>query len=580
MIQWVLVISLGPVQGFIAAARKTRDLWYGSYLLSALARATAEAVQEQGGELVFPAAAALTANDAVANKVVAVVSTDPAAIAAAAAAAARARLDQESTTMRAVLADRKAERAIDLDLLQQQLAGLMEIAAAWWPIIEHDYADARSHADALLAGRKALRDFAPLPSRNGLPKSSLDGSRDTVLRPRQSAEVRARLGLKEHEHLDGISLLKRLALPQRFVSVSRVAVDPLVRAGVGSATLASLRDCAEELVHTSDLAQKLPDTMSQYADFPYDTDLWDVDGDVDLSLASNHARAAVATFHGLVRALKKEIRCSTVPAYLAVLKADGDRMGKLVSEITTPEKHQELSAALATFARQAGRLVAEQHGALVYSGGDDVLAFLPADSAIACAAALASAFRQALAPLGLSTQPTLSVGVAFGHQMEDLADLLAYADAAEKAAKGPRNALAVAFHTRSGGTAVTHVRQWADDTALVAQDWEKWLGWIVSGALSHGTPYELRSLIAELKPLKAAPSVAAMLPKEVQRVLGRKKQKDGGKLSAELIQEFLTPPQAGSLLDHVSCMVDGLLIAGNVAPIWQLTQPTRKDGQL
>ena len=30
----LLAISVGPVQEFIAAARQTRDLWFGSYLLS------------------------------------------------------------------------------------------------------------------------------------------------------------------------------------------------------------------------------------------------------------------------------------------------------------------------------------------------------------------------------------------------------------------------------------------------------------------------------------------------------------------------------------------------------------------
>ena len=38
---YLLALSLGPVQEFIAAARKTRDLWFGSELLSGAARAAA-----------------------------------------------------------------------------------------------------------------------------------------------------------------------------------------------------------------------------------------------------------------------------------------------------------------------------------------------------------------------------------------------------------------------------------------------------------------------------------------------------------------------------------------------------------
>lgn len=42
---WELEWSLGPVQSFISAARRTRDLWGGSFLLSLL---VAEAVAASG----------------------------------------------------------------------------------------------------------------------------------------------------------------------------------------------------------------------------------------------------------------------------------------------------------------------------------------------------------------------------------------------------------------------------------------------------------------------------------------------------------------------------------------------------
>ncbi len=50
----LLVIALGPVQDFISAARRTRDLWFGSYLLSEISKAAARAVRKAGGELIFP----------------------------------------------------------------------------------------------------------------------------------------------------------------------------------------------------------------------------------------------------------------------------------------------------------------------------------------------------------------------------------------------------------------------------------------------------------------------------------------------------------------------------------------------
>lgn len=52
--QKLMLISIGPVQEFIAQARRTRDLWYGSHLLSELSIAGARAFQKEQGELVFP----------------------------------------------------------------------------------------------------------------------------------------------------------------------------------------------------------------------------------------------------------------------------------------------------------------------------------------------------------------------------------------------------------------------------------------------------------------------------------------------------------------------------------------------
>ena len=55
MSHFVLILSLGPVQGFIAAARRSRDLWSGSWLLSEISKAAAKALRDGGADLIFPA---------------------------------------------------------------------------------------------------------------------------------------------------------------------------------------------------------------------------------------------------------------------------------------------------------------------------------------------------------------------------------------------------------------------------------------------------------------------------------------------------------------------------------------------
>ena len=69
-----MIFSIGPVQDFIATARRSRDLWYGSWMLSELARAAAKAVLEQSGELIFPSDPINTSS--VPNKIVATIMSD------------------------------------------------------------------------------------------------------------------------------------------------------------------------------------------------------------------------------------------------------------------------------------------------------------------------------------------------------------------------------------------------------------------------------------------------------------------------------------------------------------------------
>ncbi len=49
-----LVFTLGPVQGFVAQSRRTRDLWAGSFLLSYLSGQAMNAVLNNGGEILKP----------------------------------------------------------------------------------------------------------------------------------------------------------------------------------------------------------------------------------------------------------------------------------------------------------------------------------------------------------------------------------------------------------------------------------------------------------------------------------------------------------------------------------------------
>ena len=69
----LLNISIGPVQEFIASARRCQDLWYGSWLLSNLSGTVAEHLNASGAvAVIFPGGlakgATLPKDASIANK--------------------------------------------------------------------------------------------------------------------------------------------------------------------------------------------------------------------------------------------------------------------------------------------------------------------------------------------------------------------------------------------------------------------------------------------------------------------------------------------------------------------------------
>jgi len=581
---YVLALSIGPVQEFIAAARKTRDLWFGSYMLSEICRATAKALTANGAELVFPPPQAVSnggpEKPAVANKIVAVIHGDrqpPAELAAKAKEAALAKLweyGQEALT--------RARGIVDENMVQAQLADFLEFYAAWYPMDSKDkYAAALEQADLVLAGRKALRDFSQSKETDGKPKSSLDGGRQTVLKEGHEGQ-RLKLGIRPTEQLDGISLIKRVAEARRFVSVGRVAVDPLIRRlkAEKPQILDELNDISKKLADMDcpAVTRFSRDALPQYADFPYDCQLFHVNRETDREL--NDWCGENPEGAQLVDSFAKTFRQAQMPeppVYLAVLHADGDRMGAAIRSLETPGEHQKLSSALVSFAQQADQIVAKHQGALVYSGGDDVLAFLPLDTALECAKALSNAFAAAMQSVFGTSQaggdspipPTLSVGISINHYGEHLGEMIEWSRQAEKAAKKKRNSLAVALHTRTAGEeAVTVSRQWDQKPVETLQ---LWVSLHRQDALPDRAPFDLRELHRELDSFsrelpesEQKTKISQVLADEVKRILKRKRGEHGKADLPKHVYEAVVS-RVGEDLDSLRLAVDEMLIARRLA---------------
>lgn len=556
--QHLILIAVGPVQEFIAASRKLRDLWYGSTLLSELSKSVAAALHAERCELVFPAPAnavkELKQGSALiaANKILAVcpVGVEPAAVVKKAQSVYRA-----AWLARCREAQDRFPRGLRLNAerFQSQVEDFGEFYAVWVPL-EGGYADARGRAENLLAARKAARCFsAPAWDGAGLPKSSLDGVRESVFDAHNTGDTRVKRG----EVLDAVGAVKRFGgRPPKFETLSDLATIPW-KEGVRA-----LKDGPLALGEFERAVQSVltewPDergTASSVNELLYAHNLADALDRRGLA-GTEVERQARQALRPLVEALGEP------SAYACLLLGDGDRMGRALDALKDAAAHRTFSLALSAFAAQASEIVARHQGGLVYSGGDDVMACLPLHAALDCADQLRRTFENTMhdAFPEKAEVPTFSVGLVIVHHSDDLGGIRKLAQEAERAAKdrAGRNALCVIQDKRSGGK-MTVFGKWEGNGKRqgIVDRLRRLQELYETSGLSSRLGYQLRMVAqscgaglkwhADGRPANAAAS-------ETLRVMRRKQTADGD-LSESYVQEVVR------MYDNIRALSDELVIA-------------------
>ncbi|HLI49725.1 MAG TPA: type III-B CRISPR-associated protein Cas10/Cmr2 [Chthonomonas sp.] len=544
----LLTISIGPVQEFIAAARKTADLQAGSNLLQCLACEAANYVGRDG-ELIFPSSAA----EGGANKILVLLheNQDPKTV----ARECRKHLKRKLMECWQAVLNQLLAGTIDEELANNQVKNFLEFYAAWMPLDDKaNYPEIRQELERLLAGRKALRNFKQPLSFPERFKSPLDPSRDTVILDHK--KLKPYLQLKESEYLDAISVLKRYAgmHPEILDSCFLNSSAPGRRSHVPSTSEMAFRSLELRLEGS---ANPIP-SLGQLKDFANKHRI-----EPSAIVFANRLEEEELTEEQKGEALKlrsdflQELHIGEVFPYYAILAADGDRMGQILSTLGNPEAHRTFSQQLAQFAKQARDIVDQHGGYCIYTGGDDVLALLPLETVIECADELNQAFRQQLQSLNLPNNlGTLSMGIAICHRMEPLSIALEAARNAEKAAKKYRNALAISAHPRSGSP-ITVVDSWGKSPCT---DWQNSKNALRHG-LARGFPYELQQLARQWESEQSHPRLSTRLQKEAQRILDRKKDTSG------------TARQSiGAAINQIQCVHDLKTLADRLAIAHFLTR--------
>jgi CRISPR-associated protein Cmr2 len=532
--------SIGPVQDFIATARRSRDLWYGSWLLSELSKAVAKHIADTYGfdRLIFPhpqKPESLAPNSPfnVPNRIV-------------------ARLEQldevEAEKIHQALLSRlqdlqqEAFEKVKGPLSDQDLAihQIMDLPEFYWVTVpfsgDSDYAQARDKAEAYLSARKNTRNFQQSVGAY-VPKSSLDGIRESVipesaypekpdsvdLRDRKIRELFHYYHARQAERLSGLDLLKRLGRGDDepdFPSTSDLAAEPfLARLGEQAPTKKNeiIQEIKSFLVDKKEIDRN---DISEEAALVFESRLFEYLPD---KREQEEARKM------LEKLLEKHFGKRRPNPYYALLIADGDNMGRLIDSKKRIEEHRVLSERLSSFAQQVPGIIKKHHGTCIYAGGEDILAYLPLHTTLACAKALESTFKDWMKDFVIkdendgNIQPTLSGGIVIAHHLSPLSEVVDTAHRAEKEAKlqPGKNGLAIILNKRSGAE------------RLICENWPVLIERLIllkeyfkSGDISGGAAYELQQLHLNLGGTEIPPRAIA---KEAFRIVKRKKQSGGEK---------------------------------------------------
>lgn len=502
MTQHLLAMELGPVVQMIAAARKTRDMYFGSWMLSEIAKAAAASAARQCGEmgcehmaLIAPAPQGMQQlvdeQFAIGDEILVLVPTgiDPADVAARAKQAAHAKWIQfagEAKPSETVVSKEVWSAQTNANLPEDVAGEVVELYAAWVPLADN-YAASLNQVKRLLLGRNACRNFPSAIGRSGVPKSSLDGRRESVLIIRDAISHRPalnrKLRLNEGEHLDALGVTKRTGEGRKnFPSTARLAAEPWIQGAAGLSEFRALIDECQKLAKRPDkddnqdqilgtLATSEPHFphYSHFALFPYEGTILYENRHHEFA---TEADAQESELQGVATALKRVVRRHGEPGkYYVAMVADGDRIGDSLKGCVSHDEHRKFSLRLSEFAAGVRGIVDDHHGALIFAAGEDVSALLPLHSAVQCAEELRLHFTKVVNEGYPGRQATLSVGLAIGHFLDPLEDTLAAARDMEYAAKsGQKNALAIQYRSR-GGAPIQFRSSWKSEPYAELKNW-------------------------------------------------------------------------------------------------------------
>lgn len=485
----LFLFTIGPVQSFIAQARKTQDLYAGSQILSCLVRASIMAFKQEfdNSKVIFPTFDREASAISLPNRFVAKIAShtwNDSELKAKAQKIQKAIVKEFSTIALESLGRAGIQPPKGFD---EQMKTHVDIFWAFQEI-RGDFASAYKALESLVGSIKNVRPFEQYAYTGELGemgrKCSIDGVNNALIyRPRENgrppfyiakeAIPLQSFALNPGEGLSAVSFVKRFyPNADSFPSTAEVAL--MHDETQLSEERKEMLRCYKMLFKKKKLIEAclamFKNGWLEKAEVttPADNDDWyDQSDDYQMLYEENLTSKIipVAVQLGLVRNLHARLKPAFKTKYYALILFDGDKMGEWLAGENNLTKdnledfHSKLSSLLSDFGSQAYQNLNRElgNGHAVYAGGDDFMGFVNIHHLFDVMKKLREGFNSSvnkkLANFKQADKHlTFSAGIVIAHYKTPFTEVLKKAREIEKKAKkeGGRNAFGITVLKHSG----------------------------------------------------------------------------------------------------------------------------------
>ncbi len=446
--------TLGPVQSFVGQARRTRDFWAGSFLLSWLSGVAMQSAISQGGVMKFP-----KADEDFLNAINGKGDNKPQQ--GSIPNRFKVEVDESFNPQQVINDVQIAWKTLAYLIYEKEIKdhALKHTQAIWNRQIQHFWemiwvlVEDEKNSKALDCRKNWRSQY--FPEEAGIKcslmgdwqeLSGIEGVRSKHNTTRKSfwktiANENGKNDFADKEMLCAMSYVKRRfvkyfetfkvnlsgftahgwKLPSAVPSVAYIAAAPWFGNVLKNADEADIRafySASNKLYDLSEYESNIKCIEDAHKNKQYKG----IDGNafheialdnINITPDQNKAKPVKVA----LKKLKDDF--GDISPFYAVLMMDGDSLGKQMSDTT---KQDKITTGLAKFTRKVPQLVQDNNGFLIYAGGDDVLALVTLENALDCALAIRTHYQDCFKDTDIKT--SISASIIYTHINSPLKNIL------------------------------------------------------------------------------------------------------------------------------------------------------------